>query len=637
MYITCLLFSIAFALKAMDEIPKECLFSPKVLTLTDLPIATGGYSTITFHKCSEKNFIVAQKTVAITQNFNDTIKSEFIYPYHLKYPTILRPFGVMDPKLNGYKVQILSRYMPGGTVWEMIQKERHKTAPLMWDGTRKSIVFYGIVKAIDFVNKQHFLHLDVKSDNVILDSNLEPYLMDFTLLSPQKDKGMKLMDQGNPIFQAPEAKNKQFDVENDWYGLGLLRYQMETLDNPFHDLPTQALWYAKETGKKFSQNTTSLTSQLMNPDPKKRPSPELVASLMEKHLFLFDHTDTDAFDRYVHELRLKEQYIFSEEMTKEERITAANNGIATAQYLAFHDTNDISYLIKAAKQNSILAKTELKELILDGHITDMNITEALNIPSFFTNEKSQFLSMNDSYDVDVGSSYDLASEAIDASLFLKYQKLQPKKGDGLLLFLRANCIQEDFALDPYELASMYYDAYRCGCIAAASKLIDMMEQKILEVDLQFILEAANNHSIHALIWLIDSNMKGENLAQNNEGAIDALQKLIDYLGYPLQRQFLAEFLYKTGRIVDALTVLLSTTERNAAEDFILSCILKEGEYIASDYFESINLTIASAEKGCTDAIQSLLKECPSSLLSLWRKESKLKKLFRNIDAYLVNM
>ena len=266
-------------LKAMDEIPKECLFSPKVLTLTDLPIATGGYSTITFHKCSEKNFIVAQKTVAITQNFNDTIKSEFIYPYHLKYPTILRPFGVMDPKLNGYKVQILSRYMPGGTVWEMIQKERHKTAPSMWDGTRKSIVFYGIVKAIDFVNKQHFLHLDVKSDNVILDSNLEPYLMDFTLLSPQKDKGMKLMDQGNPIFQAPEAKNKQFDVENDWYGLGLLRYQMETLDNPFHDLPTQALWYAKETGKKFSQNTTSLTSQLMNPDPKKRPSPELVASL----------------------------------------------------------------------------------------------------------------------------------------------------------------------------------------------------------------------------------------------------------------------------------------------------------------------------------------------------------------------
>ena len=617
----------------MARIPKNCIYPSSILLDSDIPPISGGFSIISFHNSNQYPYKIARKTVIGDISFHQALFREFANPYSLKYPTILRPFGIINPKDSQHKLQILSEYKSGGTLWNMILKEKTYSHPRTWNATQKSIVFYGIVKAVDFINKHGFMHLDLKADNILLDENLEPFLIDFTFLSKIDDKDLERRIQGNPLFQPPESRKKIFHVENDWYGLGILRYQMEELDNPYSNEQDHIMWQEKETGKKFSSKITSLTAQLLNPDPKQRPSPEFIASLMEKHFFLFEGTDNDVFDNFMHKLRMREHVMFKNNMSKHEIITAAMNGIASAQYIAYHLLNDITYLINAANQNSILAKTELKLCLLNGNGIAKDVESALKIPSFIIDDKTYFLTKFRYPDENIGTLYNLSSEANDAYLFAEYKTIIPGREDALILYLGANIIQESSAYDVRDLALMYLQSYQCGFVPAADKIINMMNENIIQVDLDFILDAASKNSFAALQWLLEQSTKGEIIGYSKEEINSLLNKIIKLLEFPLQRQFLVEYFYKSNQYHEAIKLLQSSEERTATENYIYSLILNKGIEIAKDPFESLRSLVISVLDGCEDAVYEIRSRYSHSFFYQFEeKEGDLyRKFYNRID------
>ena len=618
------------------EIAPEFLIDPDSLTAVDMQNVTGGYSEVSFCKSPQFPFVLAKKRILGKGTSHNVLESEFLIPQKLIYPTILRPLGIVDIVKNGNQIEVLSEFIPNGTAWQMIEKEKAKAAPPQWNSTTKSKIFYGIVKAIDFMNQMHYMHLDLKADNVILDENYEPYLMDFSLLCKQTE-GRQIIN-GNPRYQAPEAKNGIYTVKSDWYGLGILRYQLETLNNPYVDLPTQTtLWFAKEAGKRMSKDSSALTTELLNSNPNKRPSPEEVANFLEAHIFLFGNetvdsnnkTDVEEFDNYVHRLRLREQYEFAK-LTPEQRIEFANIGIATAQYLAFHDTGKIEYLVCAANQNSILAKTELKELLMKGEIVARDIETALSIPSFATNEAT--ITILTSYESEnIAGIYRTASEVNDAYLFSQYFPMNPIKGDGLALFLGANCMQEYCAFDVQEAARRYMMSLQCGYIDAAGKLVEMMTKNYIELDVEFIKAAAALKCPQALLWMMENGDKGKYFAIDHDSMVLVAKDIYDVYG-PQSTRLFSEYFYTSGQPIDCCKILFSSENRSPYEDYILGCALQDGVGVAADYLESVRNTVISAYRGCEAAMETIILDSPSELIDFWKKEEKDFKGFFSLMA-----
>lgn len=74
---------------------------------------------------------------------------------------------------------IVTEYVPGGTLFDVL----HRSEPLLvlgWD-TRYRIAF-GIAQGLSYLHHDcvpQVIHRDIKSDNILMDSQLEPKIGDF--------------------------------------------------------------------------------------------------------------------------------------------------------------------------------------------------------------------------------------------------------------------------------------------------------------------------------------------------------------------------------------------------------------------------------------------------------------------------
>jgi len=120
-------------------------------------------------------------------------------------------------------------YMPGKLA-DLIVKE---PIPL----PTAARLFEQICSAVDYANRRGIIHRDIKPRNVLLDDDMNAYLMDFGVAKFQADvtaitrKGVVV---GTPSYMAPEQwRGEKLDARTDIYALGISLFEMLTRTLPY--------------------------------------------------------------------------------------------------------------------------------------------------------------------------------------------------------------------------------------------------------------------------------------------------------------------------------------------------------------------------------------------------------------------
>jgi WD40 repeat protein/tRNA A-37 threonylcarbamoyl transferase component Bud32 len=96
-----------------------------------------------------------------------------------------------------------------------------------------------IAEAVQYAHEQGVLHRDLKPSNVVVDSNLEPRVMDFglaRLVEQESEMTLTGMALGSPSYMAPEqaaGRTREISATSDVYALGAILYEALTGRPPF--------------------------------------------------------------------------------------------------------------------------------------------------------------------------------------------------------------------------------------------------------------------------------------------------------------------------------------------------------------------------------------------------------------------
>ena len=120
------------------------------------------------------------------------------------------------------------------TLQDLIDQEIEGTAPPEWNGTKKSIVLFGLTSALARLHSMRIIHRNLKPMKILLNDNYEPVLTDFSNATVLP-VGEKAYDYhfGTAMWRSPEmALEKPYDLFSDVFTYGQIVRTMVTLKAP---------------------------------------------------------------------------------------------------------------------------------------------------------------------------------------------------------------------------------------------------------------------------------------------------------------------------------------------------------------------------------------------------------------------
>ncbi len=128
-----------------------------------------------------------------------------------------------------FPIFVVSKYIDGMDLAAQIQRARPTaTQSVQW--------IVNLADALRTAHKQGIVHRDVKPQNVIVDANMQVYLVDFGLALRDEEVGKRLPAGGTPIYMSPEqakGDGHRVDGRSDIFSLGVLFYELLAGRRPF--------------------------------------------------------------------------------------------------------------------------------------------------------------------------------------------------------------------------------------------------------------------------------------------------------------------------------------------------------------------------------------------------------------------
>ncbi|KAM4558165.1 serine/threonine-protein kinase SIK1 isoform 2-T2 [Odontesthes bonariensis] len=203
----------------------------------------------------------------------------------LNHPHIIKLYQVMETKDMLY---IVTEYAKNGEMFDHLTSNGRMSE----DEARKK--FWQILTAVDYCHRHHIVHRDLKTENLLLDANMNIKLADFGF-GNFYNAGEPLSTWcGSPPYAAPEVfEGKEYEgPQLDIWSLGVVLYVLVCGSLPF-DGPSLPTLRQRVTEGRFripffmSQDCENLIRKMLVVDPAKRIT---VAQIKQHRWMLADPT-----------------------------------------------------------------------------------------------------------------------------------------------------------------------------------------------------------------------------------------------------------------------------------------------------------------------------------------------------------
>ncbi|KAK8875666.1 hypothetical protein M9Y10_005840 [Tritrichomonas musculus] len=182
---------------------------------------------------------VLKRDVTVPQN-RKLVDNEIDIMRSIDHPSIIKFFGFSLQDFNQENnVTIFMEFAKNHSLDDALDKCRKSNRPKGYDNTTRQIILIGIASAMKYLHKHCIIHRDLKPNNVLLNDELQPLLIDFGTAKFFDRK--RTMDQsqhcGTLSYMAPEViSGLRYNWKVDIYSFAILMYEVVTESDPYPDL-----------------------------------------------------------------------------------------------------------------------------------------------------------------------------------------------------------------------------------------------------------------------------------------------------------------------------------------------------------------------------------------------------------------
>lgn len=263
-------------------------------------IGVGGFATVYLveKKDTKKLYAMKQirKDIIIKRNMVSTITSEKEVLKSIRHPFLANmEFAFQTPS----HIYFVMKFYKGGELYQ------HLVAEGKFTEAATRLYAAQILLALGELHRQNVVYRDLKPENVLLDEDGYVALTDFGLSKAQKKEEVAETFCGTPEYMAPEMVQKLvYSKTVDWWGLGVLVYEMMMGESPFGD-GNKFVVYTNILKKEvsfdryksaLSEEAKSLIKELLVKDPSKRLGARGGMEEIKEHPF-FKQVDFDKLEK----------------------------------------------------------------------------------------------------------------------------------------------------------------------------------------------------------------------------------------------------------------------------------------------------------------------------------------------------
>lgn len=234
------------------------------------------------------------------------LSQEIAILIHLKHEYIAEFIGYVIPK-NENSVWLVTKFIENGSLFD-IKKD---LTPF-----QKTKIAFEIAEAMEYIHSNSLLHRDLKTENVLIDGDFSPKIIDFGVARSDISDIKKTSKCGTFNYMAPEViDGGDYGTKADVFSYGLILWEMVNNEEPFGTFSKEKIQEKirrcaplKFKGK-CPQNLKDLIKSCYSKDKDKRPSfTQIIEKMMDKdNYIMFNGADENEVKKFYEEKEQKRE------------------------------------------------------------------------------------------------------------------------------------------------------------------------------------------------------------------------------------------------------------------------------------------------------------------------------------------